>query len=257
MKKLLAVFAVFVICSAANASILNIGFETSEGYPAAYGDSGSNRLERNGWYCTTLGSWYVPYIANSTFAYTGQRSAECTASYIMGTQSASYSSPFTPSAGQTTVVYSAAVAIQKYAYGVPNTTYIYAGIGLTGINADSEEIDLGGLRIMGDGTVKFWGLTSNTSNYSFNRDTWYLLEMRANFANDTVQFYLDGNFLGSLAFNSSIVSLKSISLHNGGTKSSSTGEARYDAISLSIPEPATLLIFGFGVLTLTGKNNKK
>jgi hypothetical protein len=259
MKKLLTVFTIFIVCVSANAAILNLGFETSEGYPAVEGDSGDIGLTENGWYCNTLGAWVVPYLEDSTFGYMSQRSAKCTAMKL-SPHWASYEAAFTPSAGQTTVVYSAAVAIQKYDYAssYTNTTYVYSGIGLVGVKADLTEVEFGGLRIWGNGDVSYWGTTSasKASHYAFNINTWYQLTMVADFAADTVQFYLDGNYVDTLAFSSSIVGLKSISLHNGSTNSWSIGEARYDAISVNVPEPMTLTIFAAGMFFLSRKRRK-
>ncbi len=240
----------FVVCVAANASILNLGFETSEGYPAVYGDSGSTYLYNNGWYCTSI--WYVPYIANSTFADTGQRSADGLASKDEN-RWAYYSAPWTPSTGETMAIYSSAMAFQKYAYGSTNMPSVYGGIALQGMKANSTEAALGGFQLWGNGNVTMWSYpggtyTSAASFYTFTLNTWYQLQMWADFATNTVQFYVDGNLKGSLSFNSDIVSLSSIALYTGSTASSSLAEVRYDTISLSVPEPMTIAILAFGML---------
>jgi hypothetical protein len=247
MKKLLAVLLMFVVCTAANASILNLGFETSEGYPAAYGDSGSLHLYDHGWDCTSV--WYVPYIANSTFADTGQRSSQIIA--IKQEQHwASYQAEWTPSAGETTVIYSSAMAFQKYPYGDVGTE-CYGGIALRGKKANSAKVTFGGMKICADGTVTIWNTDSTaTSSCSFSLNNWYHLQMRANYANNTIQFFLDGNPIGSLSFNSDIIELDAIALYTGSTNAWSVADVRYDTISLNVPEPATVCLLSLGALIL-------
>jgi len=256
MKKLLVVFLVLVVCVSANASIVNTDFETSEGYPAAYGDSGSNLLEKNGWHCNTLGEWHVPYIANSTFGYMSQRSAKSTAAKTMGQHWATYDASWTPSTGDSTVVYSAAMAFQEHA---PNYTRVeaYGGIALYGMKADNTEAFIGGIKLNVGGNATLWnGSSSIGGTYDYALNNWNRLQMQADFANDTVKCYVDGDLKGTLTFGSDIVSLSSIALFNGSTSSWAIVEVRYDAISVNVPEPMTLVMLGLGSLVLLKRNKK-
>lgn len=244
MKKYWVLWLMLVVSAAAEASIVSIDFETSEGYPAA----SIGRLYDHGWYDTTS-SWFVPSLAD-TFANTGARSAKMGAMWIQQDW-CNYAAAWTPSANETTVSYSAHMAFQRPSYGNPGAG-TYGGIALRGKKADATEVVLGGMQLCVDGTVTMWGYpngtssTTITSSYAYTINSWYQLGIKADFATDTVQFLLGGASVNSLSFGSDVISLSSIALYCGDTIKDSGHNIRYDTIQVEVPEPMTLSLLALG-----------
>jgi len=254
--KLQAILSVFCLCSLANASIVSIDFETSEGYPATSADGTQVWLYSHGWYDTSS-AWVVPYITSDTFAHTGLRSAIVWTLCNAGQQWCSYHSEWTPSQDADTVSYSAYMAIQKSSYGSSDSTS-YGGIVLRGKKSDlTTEVTLGGIQLLLNGSVKAWGFPAGTyaeigGNYPCELDQWNRLEIIADFTSDQVHFYVGSNSVGSFSFDSDVVKLSSIGIYTGaGDKWSMGNNIRFDAINVdAIPEPTTIALLGLGVLGL-------
>jgi hypothetical protein len=262
-SKVLAILLLLVVSTVAKGSIVAIDFETSEGYPAIYPTDGTNvYLYDHGWYQGSS-AWSVPYT-NSTnpadaFYHTGARSAKVIAMSIQQDW-CSYAAPWTPSANETTVNYSSHMAFQKYTYG-GNAPGSYGGIVLRGKKANAAEVILGGIQLCSDGTVTAWGYPSGTytaivSSYTYALDSWYQLDIKADFGSDTVQFLLDGNPVGYGSFSSDMVELSSIALYCGSNDKWSTHFMRYDTITVDVPEPMTLAMLGLGGLGLLKRSRR-
>jgi hypothetical protein len=252
MKKFFAILLMFVVSTAVEASIVSVDFETSEGYPATSGDGTNVWLQSHGWYDTSS-TWAVPYITTDTFANTGSRSAKVWAANGLGQQWCNYHADWTPSTNANTVSYSAYMAFQPNPINGGTDSTSYGGIALRGKKADLTEVTLGGIQLRLDGTVDVWGGTyTNTTSYTAALGNWDQLAIKANFENNTVQFLLNGNIVGSTSFSSDVVTLSSIALYCGaGDKWNYGNIIRYDTINVNaIPEPATVGILSLGALIM-------
>jgi hypothetical protein len=253
MKKLSAALVLFIFSTGVFASLVSIDFETSEGYPTNALKGLNIGLSAHGWDVTTGSTYTVPYTSD-TFANTGSRSANVLVSPIV-VQSCYYDALWTPSAAEPKVIYSGYVAFKKANVIVSSSNY--GGLILTGTKADSSEVVIGKITLNVNGTVSMSNANgySASSTYSYSQSKWYQLSIKADYSKDTVEFLLNGVSIGSTALSSDIVSLSSIGLTCGA---SGVGgyNVRYDTLAVNtMPEPTTMVILGFGILTLI--RNKK